>query len=534
MGPGHRRLQVWKYEGAGMMRILTIVSLWGLMAGSAAAQVRMVRGGRALDRNYRLGSGGINARNVGWGPRGNLYVTGQVTGGRAFQARVPYVGSNELRLTLPSEALENFTRDSVGLDRIASGGVYGDQSFYRSSSTVLDVSTLVAGEVEAGRAGLPQPHVVLPVRPTLTAKLYGDALTPFQVSTPSGVPVNPWRIDLNMDIAAASAVAAPTQQETRPQISEVFGVLGAVESDRVATELAEGLTPGGEGGVRPIDPILVRPGTGGPTDEPPPASRTGGLEGGLIAPMADEDAFFEMLLALQQRSETPREPPSATIPPAGDEANPERLDAQPTRRSLFTGKRRSTIIEATDEKIVLHALAGKGRDLFARCMRQAKQAMSEGMFYTAAERYESAWVLRRSDPLPAVGVGLAYLAAGETYRGSEYLRLAVTRFQPLMTVRLDIGKMMGQAMAERRFREIQDRLAVPGAQAKMPLVFVMTFLHANRGDVDKARDWAGKLKALVPDDAALTEYAEYVITGATPAERKKQAADSTAPAPPSR
>jgi len=481
------------------------------LAGDAAGQVRMIRTGRVLDRNFRLGSGGVNTRGLGRASA-NLYVTGQVTGGLSFRGRVPYVAQNELRLSLPSEGLDDFRRDSAGLDRIASGDFYGGQAFYNTSTTV-DGASVSARRYAAGAAtGLPVPEVVLPVRPALTAKLYGNALAPFLVSSEPKGQANLWRMDLSVDAASASVVAAAAQRETRPQISDVFGVLAAAESDRIAAELAEGLTPD----AGPAAPT-VRPGTGGETDVTSP-ERQGG---GLITPVEDEDAFFEMLIFLQQREQSAIDLASSPMPATAVRVgDAERLDAAPTGQSMFPRKRHSTIVQAIDKQIVLRGLAGQGKNAFARSMRQAQEAMTKGMFYAAANRYETAWLIRRSDPLPAVGAGLAYLAAGEAYRASELLRQAITRFQPLMQVRLDVARLMGPAVAERRFGEIRDRLASPAAQTEMPLVFLMTFLHANRGEAEEAKVWAKKLGPLVADNPALKTYVEYMLTGARPADVK--------------
>ena len=504
-----------------MIRILTIAALLGVLAGDAAGQVRMISTGRVLDRNFRLGSGGVNAVR----PRrasSNLYITGQVTGGLSFRGRVPYVAQNELRLALPSEGLDDFRRDSAGLDRITSGDFYGGQAFYNTSTTVGPRGASIGRRVTGGATGLPTPQLVLPVRPTVTARLYGDALAPFLVPSQPQTQANLWRVDLSVDVATASVVAAAAQLETRPQISDVFGVLGEAESERIAAELAEGLTAGGGREAGPA-PEVVRPGTGGGTDVLPSGRREGGLEGGLIAPVEDEDAFFEILIALQQHRQPPRDLASAPMPSAGGQQDAERLDAAPPGPSMFAGKRYSTIVESIDKQIVLRGLAGQGKNLFARLMRQAQEAMVGGKFYTAANRYESAWLIRRSDPLPAVGAGLAYPAAGEAYRASESLRVAITRFPPLMQVRLDVARLMGSAVAERRFGEIKDRLASPAAQTELPLVLLMTFLHANRGEAEEAKVWAGKLKPLVADNEALKAYVEYILTGVRPLDVRRPA-----------
>ena len=63
---------------------LLVASSLLVCAGQVWAQVAPIEGGRALDSNYRLGSGGINTRARSYEPnRSNLVITGNVTGGHS-------------------------------------------------------------------------------------------------------------------------------------------------------------------------------------------------------------------------------------------------------------------------------------------------------------------------------------------------------------------------------------------------------------------------------------------------------------------
>ena len=69
-----------------------------------------------LDANPRVGSFGYNAPapiDVVM-PRANLYITGNVRGGKSFQGLVPYTSVDEFSGSLGSSTLSDFYRDSTG------------------------------------------------------------------------------------------------------------------------------------------------------------------------------------------------------------------------------------------------------------------------------------------------------------------------------------------------------------------------------------------------------------------------------------
>jgi hypothetical protein len=73
----------------------------------------------------------------------NLGLTGNLRVGRNFQATVPYnqTGS-QFATTLPSMALSNFTRDSIGIGDVGTGVVYGlPTPYFPGSGSVTNVYT---------------------------------------------------------------------------------------------------------------------------------------------------------------------------------------------------------------------------------------------------------------------------------------------------------------------------------------------------------------------------------------------------------
>ena len=104
--------------------ISAAVAVAGL-AGAAGGQLRPVAGGRALDANFQVGSGGWNTTvRSPLGVSSQLYVDGQVTGLGNFRGTVGYNAPNQLHMTVPSAALSDFERRSVGISEVMGGAGY--------------------------------------------------------------------------------------------------------------------------------------------------------------------------------------------------------------------------------------------------------------------------------------------------------------------------------------------------------------------------------------------------------------------------
>ena len=111
-----------------MNKLLVAVTITLLIVSVTAAQVVRTQSGQALDANYRIGGGGVNSVSGGARINSQLYVTGQVTGLGGFRGSIGYYPANTMRLVLPSEAMETFQGQSVGLSQAMGGGSYmGDR-----------------------------------------------------------------------------------------------------------------------------------------------------------------------------------------------------------------------------------------------------------------------------------------------------------------------------------------------------------------------------------------------------------------------
>lgn len=124
-----------------------VLSSFLFVANPVAAQLAPGTDGRLLDANNQVGSGGINRA----APRNlfntaNLYVTGNTTRGTAFQGYSPVYNQFSLFTSLPSTALANFERDSVGLEVIS--GVSGagiTNPYFNRTQTVANAGAIGDG-----------------------------------------------------------------------------------------------------------------------------------------------------------------------------------------------------------------------------------------------------------------------------------------------------------------------------------------------------------------------------------------------------
>ncbi|GJM24271.1 MAG: hypothetical protein DHS20C16_06860 [Phycisphaerae bacterium] len=119
-----------------------------ITARDSVAQLAPGSDGRLLDANNQVGSGGINSR----APRNlfntsNLYITGNTTRGTSFQGFSPVRNQFSLFSSLPSTALANFERDSVGLETITGlGGVGVTNPYFNRTQTVANAGAINRGQ----------------------------------------------------------------------------------------------------------------------------------------------------------------------------------------------------------------------------------------------------------------------------------------------------------------------------------------------------------------------------------------------------
>ncbi len=483
-----------------MPKCLTIAAVafaLSAAAGSAAAQGRLGR----LDTRV----GPSPTRPDPTQSLGNLTVTGQVTGGFAFRGRVPYAGANELRLQLPSETIDTFQRDAMSLERVRRGDLYGPQPYtppsratymLRRSSQSPYAFDPVTGAVDTSGTG----GVVI-LQPERSAMIRDDTFSPILSQENLARVVS--RSDLSGITPAWEAplsAVIPVDQD-RPGASALFGMIQDTQRRRLAETLLD-LETADDGRVEEPEP------RGDETEVEPEATPD--------AAGQPTSAFADLIWKLSgPDDQTPRPSdlrPGAT-PPSG---SLEQLDTDPSAR--LQGRRAAAALAGgLGRSVVVRHLAGTGGDLFNRYMAQGDTLLRAGRFYQAASAYDRAQLIHEYNPLAPLGAGLAYFAAGESHRASFLLQRSVRLFPDLVRVRVDVDALAGAEVIDRRTAEIRGRLGETIEPGESPKVFLLTFIHANRGDLDEARRWAAELAPLVEGTPYLRDYVTAILADPQPA-----------------
>ncbi len=145
-----------------------------VLAHQCMAQTAPGSDGRLLDANNQVGSGGINSA----APRNlfntsNLYITGNTTRGTAFQGFSPVRNQFSLYSTLPSTALANFERDSVGLDTLSGYGAIGvTNPYFNRTQTVANAGAISDGRNLIGSSA-PANNFFTPTNHSLPSQFSG-------------------------------------------------------------------------------------------------------------------------------------------------------------------------------------------------------------------------------------------------------------------------------------------------------------------------------------------------------------------------
>ncbi|MFQ5490999.1 MAG: hypothetical protein ACE5GE_09785, partial [Phycisphaerae bacterium] len=188
----------------------------GLCIALAAATVAARQGDTRIDTqvnsgaNTQVGSSGYNPAILPGFVANNadLYVTGNITGGRAFRAFSPVADSTAFRATTPSSSLSRFERDSISYLDLSSGrNPYLPSPYYSRSRTATTYGGLSAGLNDFGAL----PSAGLYSRQTRTAaytsRRYGMPYAPDLTRSLTSPPVN--SIPMTSPVAPTSIFAQP-------------------------------------------------------------------------------------------------------------------------------------------------------------------------------------------------------------------------------------------------------------------------------------------------------------------------------------
>jgi hypothetical protein len=530
-------------------RIAAILALAvGALGASAQAQVyqksNLAYPGQALDRSPQVGSGGYNA-NTGLGTYGTyaldsrLYVTGQVSGLAGFRGGIPYTPMEQFQGALPTASLSTFRGQSVGVTDVLAGRTLAPTAYFDPARTILKAPAIVSGLAGPGTRAPANPADAS-VGAAINARLYVDAMAEYRSLLPTSpgkalaVPMTAGGAGAYVPAGAGGAAAerppmwaSRTEEEAVPGRGMLLDVLGQKERAILGREFYNL-----ERANRPLDTSLrlaVEARVRGEPNYAPPTDpnhwrstetvlRLGGEANvRVLMHRPNVDVYIDILQTHRLRREAGM----------GGSGIPAESNAPVLGAAVPTAGR---IVELlTGGKIILHRLAGYGKDLVNRNLAEGERLLKAGKYYEAAEAFAVAATLGPGNPLPRVGRGLALFGAGEPLSAAREFQAAMVAFPVLMEVTLDAPGIMDAKAFQSRLEELDARLAQPEEGRDVLLPFLACFLHQVQGQEAQARTFAQEVQAGSEASKVVQAYAEFVLTGKRPT-RQPATAPATQPA----
>jgi len=471
---------------------------------------------RVGDANTLIGSGGynINLTRPFVPNAGNLYITGNVTGGRAFQARSPISDPSSLSLNLPSSSLSDFRRDSASLESGVFGRSPGMASpFFAYEQTTTSLGTLSAGLNSLDPLGgrdlyaMPQPAEVLTgprfgspyapnlSQPDLMAPLTSDGmeasmmapsvfLQPISAAGTTSFDAVPAEslysgLDFLRDPLAETASQMDPSPRTGdsatgtafdiPAMPETVDLLSPFQSPE--TEIVATLA------TDPLESRDALTGSPAPLEAEPALPDTGYSP--LTETLASNWAIdFESILAPEE-APLPEEAPApgfeVYIPQGGDVYQDlvsaydfvamaqqygddmQAATAEDPSLAAQYAEAVSAVRDVFTQPIA--SLAGSDPTAVQNLLREGESLVRQGKYYEAKALYERARVLDRRNPLAVLGQGHAMIAAGEYFSAAQKLSRAIEIFPGLAYLKLDLPAFITEPdRLEKRRADLERRL----------------------------------------------------------------------------
>ena len=499
------------------------IVVWTVLASVASGawgQIVPVQDGRALDSNYRIGSGRVNSATPSRTAfSSQMYITGQVSGLGAFRGTTGYFAENQLRMTVPSATLSDFRRQSVGLSDVLAGETYRTGQYMDRSTTALGLREIISGLTAPGtnvpRTGYSDPIV--------SRKALDEAMSDFRPllgERPGNAISSDIQPAIKIDAAAPRVVdrhgswtGSVVPQAFGASELAVFTVSRPSQRNEVDVELQE-LQRLTDDDVTRIDskvrgPVVARAAGG--------THSALGSAGTAEKGAWESDVFLTLVYLLQKQHLDSSGGPKVVRPIDPKSGDPDMklkpLGARPGSPEL--------VEQGLRGELVFNTLAGKGAGAFNVAMREGEKHLKSGHFYNAADQYRLAVEIAPRNPTARLGLSAALFGAGESLGAALQLRRAMEIFPPIMVTTLKvIGKIPSKKL-KGRLDEIYEGLKERrGTNVDPQLAMLAAYMHRGAEWNEIARLCAVKLKDAAGDDKLFAAYATYVITGKRPAAMK--------------
>jgi hypothetical protein len=536
------------------------VAAVALCVSAAVGQVRQIQGGNALDANPQVGGGGYNgARPVSSGINGNLIMSGNVTGGKAFRGFSPIGNPSSLQTIIPSASLSPFVRDSVGLPMIEGGqSVTAPRPYFDPSQTALTTGAVEAQALAprdlSGTYRMGQGQYQVPVAPLggTQPTVAGTGQLPYAAAgwTPAGIGMfNPDRVaavpsqavrgplataGLGGPLAVAQAGNPPVEPVTTTDQREGPGRPSGGESGQpgdINTQNASVL--GGQPNLPPSDTSLI----GTPPGGPPSAARApdrSGQPGGLEA--VDQNGST-LLTQMQQYSGTRRQATGLGAEPVQGLALVQKqqkpLDlsvstaaqrpsddfrllrtgataAQKQRMQADVSREQASRLVEERMRTPIRSLAGARQTQIDQMLAQAEDLMRKGEYYRAAGTYNGVITAAPENALAWLGRANALLAAGEYLQAYVALDRGIGRFPQVLAFDLDLPALVGnREVLDIRRAELEKLLS---GNPDYRMQFLLGYMDYYSGQRSLGLQVIQKAAGAAPSGSVVRQAAEILQT----------------------
>jgi hypothetical protein len=402
---------------AGAFAMLAVSS-----AGPQASAQNALGDGRALDRNSRVGSGGVNQRSSTISNEvrfRNAIVTGNAPGGMSFRGSVGYTSPFDFRGELGSDDIFRFSRDSYFSGLAASPAA---RTF--RSVDALSFQMEVSMHGVAGRATGFEPTMGRGVASSNRQdNLSVDATAPLsRLYEP--LLTRPGALRSTSQFITGDALAPTVMgRAVDEEGNEIFAVASPLRS----VKMQETITP-----RRSIAPNLISQSV--TSLDPDSENVDNTMSNRIESTKITHDSIMQGI----RDARTARE--AARI-----EAEIEANDESSLREQMLRGDATSEEIEEAarealesgDNRVDLLAPADPERDIFGEHMERGQEMLQAGRWFEAEERFTSATAMRPGDPIPAVGRVHAQLGAGLYRSAAENLKTLFRNHPEMIAARFD-------------------------------------------------------------------------------------------------
>ncbi len=497
-----------------------------------------------------------------------LYVTGQVTGLRAFRGNVPYTAADEIRLNLPSASQRNFRRASINASQAATTNTFQARPFYEPTQTIFDMPRIRAGYAVPGSS---KPITSTPST-ALVQKIYGEVNSVYKPIT-TGQTAGELAMPGGTRDAYLPALQIGSIQRTpdvafRPASWAPFAVSGSVDRQQLVEQLrnldrqldrddqTQRARPGFEnvtGAIdaridstidanlpsvdQPFPSAMVPDRLAGAIDANVPQAPARYYPGQIVPrlqslptlPEPGQDVYIDLLVQLrQQRVEELRGRGLVARPtdPFAGRADPESLRSPGFEMETEQPQAGQVTYDPKRGLLVIRGFAGQAKNDFNRYMNNAQTKLKAGKYYAAAMQYRYAATLDSNNPLARLGMGLCQFIAGEPLVAGLNVRRAMSLMPAMMETRIDLPAMLPQKDLQIELDALDERLAEDERLRQRldlgrepNLLLLATFLHHNLGQQNKAKRWAAVLKEATENDPLVQTFATYVLTGKRPGDK---------------